>query len=51
MIYTTGMKEEITDIIFAIILKEMKLRFSVKDNGYVYTGAEGIREEGIIGKA
>ena len=48
LIYTTGMKEEIISIMFAILLKEMKIRFSDKKSGYVYSGVEGIREEGFI---
>ena len=48
LIYTTGMKEEIISIMFAILLKEMKIRFSDKKSGYVYSGVEGVREEGVI---
>jgi hypothetical protein len=50
IIYETGMKEEIVNIMFACILKEMKSRFGHKKSGYIYTGVEGNREEGVIKK-
>ena len=48
LIYETGMKEEIISIMFAILLKEMKIRFSKRNSGYVFVGVEGEREEGVI---
>ena len=48
LIYELGMKEEIIHILFSILLKEMKNRFSKKKSGYVFVGVEGIREEGLI---
>ena len=48
MIYEGGWKEETIDILFAILLKEMKNRFSETKSGYIFTGVEGVREEGII---
>ena len=50
MIYETGFKKEIVEILFATIIKEMKNRFSVKGSGYSYTGIEGVIDEGIIKK-
>jgi len=48
ILYENGsLKEEIISIVFAIILKEMKNRFSANKE-YVYSGIEGIREEGVI---
>lgn len=47
ILYETGSKEEIINIVFAIILKEMKNRFG-KNKKYVYTGVDGIRDEGIV---
>jgi len=48
IIYEINRKDEILEIMFAFLLKEMKLRFSKRRCGYVYEGVEGIREEGII---
>ena len=48
LIYESGKKEEIITIMFAILLKEMKNRFSERNSGYVYSGVEGLREEGVI---
>ena len=50
MIYRIGMKDQVIDIIFMFLLKEMKDRFSKKRSGYIFSGVEGIREEGIIRK-
>lgn len=47
ILYETGSKEEIISIVFAIILKEMKNRFG-KNKKYVYSGVDGIRDEGVI---
>lgn len=48
LIYEMGMKNEIIDIMFAILIKEMKRRFGNKKSGYIFTGVEGIKDEGII---
>lgn len=48
LIYETGMKEEIVEIMFAVLIKEMKRRFGMRNSGYVYKGLESQREEGII---
>ena len=48
LIYETGAKEEIISILFTILLKEMKHRFSDSKSDYVYVGVEGKREEGTI---
>jgi hypothetical protein len=48
MIYETGMKEEITEAMFLIIIKEMKKRFSDRKSGYIYSGSEGEKNSGII---
>ena len=48
MMYETGMKTEVIEILFATIIKEMKNRFSAKDSGYTFTGVEGVRDEGVI---
>lgn len=50
LIYETGMKEEIVEIMFSTILKEMKIRFGNKKSGYVFKGKEGNRDEGVIKK-
>ncbi len=47
ILYETGLKDEIISIVFAIILKEMKNRFSANKE-YIYSGVEGIRDEGVI---
>ena len=48
LIFEGGWKEEVISILFAILLKEMKKRFSTKKCGYKFTGIEGNRDEGII---
>lgn len=48
IIYEINRKDDILEIMFAFLLREMKLRFSQRDCGYTYSGVEGIREEGII---
>lgn len=48
LVYTGGWKEEVISILFAILIKEMKNRFSKKKSGYIFTGVEGVREEGVI---
>lgn len=50
IIYEINRKDEILEIMFAFLLREMKLRFSKRGCGYTYSGIEGIREEGIIKK-
>jgi len=48
IIYEINRKDDILEIMFAFLLREMKLRFSKRGCGYIYEGVEGIREEGII---
>jgi len=48
LIFEGGFKEEVISILFAILLKEMKNRFSKKGSGYSFTGVEGVRDEGIV---
>ncbi len=48
MIYETGFKKEIVEILFATVIKEMKNRFSTKGSGYSYSGIEGVMDEGVI---
>ena len=48
MMYETGMKTEVIEILFATVIKEMKNRFDKKDSGYTFTGVEGVRDEGIV---
>lgn len=48
MIYETGFKTEILEILFSVVIKEMKNRFDKKGSGYSYIGVEGVRDEGII---
>ena len=48
LVYTGGWKEEVISILFAILLKEMKNRFSKKKSGYIFSGVEGVRDEGVI---
>ncbi len=48
MIFEGGFKTEVIEILFAILLKEMKNRFSAKKSGYIFSGVEGVRDEGIV---
>lgn len=48
LIFEGGWKEEVISILFAILLKEMKNRFSAKKSGYLFSGVEGVKDEGVI---
>ena len=48
LIFERGWKEEVISILFAILLKEMKNRFSAKKSGYIFSGVEGVTDEGVI---
>lgn len=48
LIFEGGWKEEVLSILFAILLKEMKNRFSAKKSGYLFVGVEGVKDEGVI---
>lgn len=50
LIFEGGWKEEVISILFAILIKEMKNRFSAKKSGYLFIGIEGVKDEGIIKK-
>ncbi|UCE67064.1 MAG: hypothetical protein JSU85_03360 [Candidatus Zixiibacteriota bacterium] len=47
LIFETGMKERIIEIMYAFILRSMKERFT-KNKKYVFVGKEESREEGVI---
>lgn len=49
-IYRTGMKDEIIEAMFSVMIKEMKSRFGHRKSGYTFRGVEGRRNEGVIQK-